>query len=285
MSEGRQLLRPSGAEAEAAWQDLVAANNAQVKRTRERIDADDFYAPVASFFRADPHRSDDPTLNALQALAEPGESWLDVGAGGGRFALGVAPHVGRLIAVEPSEGMRAVFEEVRAESGIENVELIAERWPMAGAPEVDVVMFTHVGYDIAAIGPFLDGVEASARRLCVAVLLERSPGSAFAELWEGVHGEPPALLPGLPEFVSLLMARGRMPNVTIVGTRPFQFASMEEVEEAARRRMWVNEETPKHERIKELLPSIVREGADGSLSAGPPLAIGVVTWQPTSDAS
>ena len=274
------VLRPTPRAALDDWRALVVANNEQVERTRERVDGDDFYRGVASFFRADPTRSDDPTLQALRAMAHSDETWLDVGAGGGRYALGMADFVRRLIAVEPSEGMREVFEAVRAEYGIENVELIGKRWPFDGAPEVDVVMFTHVSYDIAEIGPFLDAVEGSARRLCVCALLERSPGSAFAELWEGVHGEPPALLPGLPEFVALLMARGVIPEVAVVGERPFRFDSAGEAEQAARRRLWVNEGTDKHERIKALLPDLLRTLEDGGLAVGDALTVGVVSWEP-----
>ena len=141
-------------------------------------------------------------------------------------------------------------------------------------------MFTHVGNDIAEIGPFLDAVEGSARRRCVCALLERSPWSAFAELWEGVRGEPPVPLPGLPEFVALLMARGVIPEVAIVGERPFRFDSAEEAEQAARRRLWVNEGTPMAEQIAELLPSLLRPLADGSVAAGDSRAVGLVSWQP-----
>jgi len=283
MTESMHVLRPSAREAEDDWRSLVQANNEQVERTQERIDSDDFYAPMASLFKADPRREDDGQLNALRALARPDETWLDVGAGGGRFALGVALQAGRLIAVEPSEGMREVFEEVRAEAGIENVEMIAERWPMPDAPQADVVMFTHVSYDIAEIGPFLDAVEGSARRLCVAVLLERSPGSAFAELWQGVHVESPALLPALPEFVALLMARGTIPQVEIVGARPFRYGSMEEAEDGARQRLWVNAGTEKHQRIQKLLPKVVTVQDDGTAVVGAPLAVGLVTWSPVGE--
>lgn len=274
------VLRPTAQAALDDWRALVTANNAQVLRARERIDSDDFYAPIAAAFRADPDRTDDPTLNALRALADPADTWLDVGAGGGRYALGLARHVRRLIAVEPSDGMRQVFEEVRAEAGITNVEVVPERWPMAHAPQADVVMFTHVGYDVAEIGPFLDGVEAAAGRLCVAALLDRSPGSAFSELWEAVHGEPPALLPALPEFLTLMLARGRVPEVRIVGARPFRYDSPAAAEDAARHRLWVNEGTEKHARLRELLPGFLIPQPDGSVRGGPPLTIGLVTWRP-----
>jgi hypothetical protein len=95
-----------------------------------------------------------------------------------------------------------------------------------------------------------------------------------------VHGEPPALLPGLPEFVSLLMARGVIPEVAIVGDRPFRFDSAEEAEQAARRRLWVNEGTAKAERITELLPAQLRSLDGGGVAVGESLAVGLVSWEP-----
>jgi CTP:molybdopterin cytidylyltransferase MocA len=90
---------------EAAWADRVLANRAQVERIREVPDGEDFYAPVRSLFRADPTRTDDPVLVALLDLVRPGDSWLDVGAGAGRFALPIAraldPSGGSVFALDP----------------------------------------------------------------------------------------------------------------------------------------------------------------------------------------
>ena len=203
-------LRPTADAAHADWARRVAANREQAERLREEAPGDDFYAPVAPAFRADPARRDDPTLNALLGLARPGDTWLDVGAGGGRFSLAIARAVRRVIAVEPSASMRAVFAQTiagfRDDAGgrIENTELRAERWPPASpdAYAADVAFISHVGYDIEAIGPFLDALEAAASRLCAAVLMDRPPPSSCSALWPVVHGEPQADLPGLMEFLS-----------------------------------------------------------------------------------
>src|SRR4029079_1494870 len=75
---------------ETAWASRVRANREQVERIREVPDGQDFYAPVSSLFRADPTRTDDPVLHVLLDLVRHGETWLDVGAGAGRFALPIA---------------------------------------------------------------------------------------------------------------------------------------------------------------------------------------------------
>ena len=90
---------------ETAWAARVRANAEQVDRFREVPDGADFYAPVTGLFRADPRRTDEPVLDALLRSIEPGETWLDIGAGAGRYALpialGLAPSGGRVIARRP----------------------------------------------------------------------------------------------------------------------------------------------------------------------------------------
>ena len=220
----------------------MAANREQVARVREQPERADHYAPIASAFRADPQRTGDEALNALLAVAQPGDTWLDIGAGAGRFALALALHVKHVIAVEPSEAMRAEFETISREHGIENVTLLDQRWP---PPEprlidgVDVAMISHVGYDIEEMGGLLDAMETAARRECVALMYERSPGSLFHELWPAIHGEPQAHLPALPQLVALLQARGSEPTLTEIPTRRWRFAAHAEAEEWARRRLWL----------------------------------------------
>lgn len=280
-------LRPSATAAEADWARRVAANREQAERLREEAPGDDFYAPVAQHFRADPARRDDPTLNALLDLARPGDTWLDVGAGGGRFSLGIARAVRRVIAVEPSASMRAVFRQTIAEfrddegGRIANTELRAERWPPASTDEyrADVAFISHVGYDVEAIGPFLDALEAAASRACVAVLMDRPPPSAFSALWPAVHGEPQAELPGLREFLALLLARGALPEMRVAAAEDWRFDCPAEAETVALRRLWLSPDGPRAARLRDALARTLLPDGDG-VRLPYPSRIGLVTWAP-----
>ena len=86
---GDDPLRPEAGALLASWARRVRANAEQVDRFGE-LRHEDHYAPVATRFRADPRRTDDPSLDALLSLARPDETWLDIGAGGGRYALPLA---------------------------------------------------------------------------------------------------------------------------------------------------------------------------------------------------
>ncbi len=272
---------------EAAWAARVLANREQVDRLREVPDGADFYAPVSGLFRADPARTDEPALDALLALVRPGETWLDIGAGAGRYALPIAAALaasgGSVVALDASSGMLAALREDAAVAAIGNVRAVEGRWPPADpAPfAADVALIAHVSYDIEAIGPFLRAMEAAARRLCVAILMERQPASVADACWPPVHGEARIALPALPEFVELLRALGRTPEVAPLAREPRRFESREQLEGFLRRQLWVERGSEKDRRFGAALDEqIVSDETGVGLASQRPMPIGIVTWSP-----
>jgi CTP:molybdopterin cytidylyltransferase MocA/SAM-dependent methyltransferase len=273
---------------ETAWAARVRANAEQVDRFREVPDGTDFYAPVTGLFRADPTRTDDSALDALLRLVRPGERWLDIGAGAGRFALPIAralqPSSGSVIAVDASTSMLEGLREVAAEHAIDNVRVVETRWPAEdpAAFAADVALIAHVGYDIEAIGPFVDAMESAAGRLCVAMLMERQPASIADVCWPPVHGEARVPLPALGDFVELLRARGRDPSIERLEREPRRFASRDELEGLLRRQLWVEPGSEADRRFRTALDELVTTLDDGAvgLIGQRPLSIGIVTWDP-----
>jgi CTP:molybdopterin cytidylyltransferase MocA len=276
--------------AELAWADRVRRNRDQVERFREEPDGRDFYASVSSIFRDDPDRQEDPVLDALRAHARPGDTWLDIGAGAGRYALPLANAVREVVALDPSPGMLGGLRASMAEHGIANVRVVEGRWPEAladGGPlanlgAVDVTLIAHVGYDIEEIGPFLDAMERAATRECLAVLMERSPALMAEPFWPPLHGEARIALPGLPACVDLLRARGRDPEVSMLESSRRSWASRDEIEPYVRRQTWVAPGTAKDRRMQELIDEWLVTNDDGSvgLSMAEPLRVGLVAWKP-----
>jgi CTP:molybdopterin cytidylyltransferase MocA/SAM-dependent methyltransferase len=275
---------------ETAWGDRVRDNRAQVERIREIPDGADFYAPVLSLFRADPTRTDDPILDALLDLVRSGEIWLDIGAGAGRFALPIAraldPSGGSVVALDASPSMLEGLREIAEDYAIENVRTVEARWPPADARgarefEADVALIAHVGYDIEAIGPFLDALEGAASRLCVAVLMQRVPASAADGFWPPVHGEERVGLPALPDMLELLEARGREPHVTRLSVAPRSFESREALEGFVRRQLWIDPEGPKEQRFQAALDELaVRDGDGWVIKDRGASEVGILTWTP-----
>ncbi len=275
---------PAG-DLETAWAERVRANREQAERVRE-VQAGDFYAPVSATFVADPRRTGEPALTLLREMAGAGETWLDIGAGAGRYALPLALIVHHVIAVEPSPGMRRALRLGLSEHGITNVRVIAGAWPGALAqlgppPVADVALIAHVGYDIEAIGPFLDAMEAATGDRCVAVLTDRSPAAVADPFWPIVHGEARVPLPALPELLAILHARGRETEVERVERPARTFESPQTLAAFLRRQLFIAEASEKDERfragVRDL--TVVRDG--GWTLADPPAGvIGVVTWRP-----
>jgi SAM-dependent methyltransferase len=273
------ILRPTFEEACAAWAARVRADREQVDRLREAPDGD-FYGPVASAFKANPERSDDPVLDILTGLVEPGETWLDIGAGGGRFSLPIALKAGQVIAVEPSEGMLGVLREGMTEHGITNIDIHNTRWPSPDPIEADCSLISLVGNDIEDIGPFIEAMEASTRRMCTFVNLEVPPASAFRGVWLDVHGEPRAVLPSLPEFLGLLLARGRLFEMRIVERGIQSFEDPEHVLVGARRQTWVEPGSEKDRILQQSIRDRLQERDGRYAFSWAPMRIGIVTWFP-----
>jgi SAM-dependent methyltransferase len=279
---------------ERAWAERVRANRDQVDRVREVPDGRDFYAPVTSLFRADPRRTDEPVLDLLRALVEPGDTWLDIGAGAGRYALPIALLAREVIALDPSSGMLSALRDQMTEFSISNIRPIEGRWPPDGAlnaklgplPAADVGLIAHVGYDVEAIGPFVDGMESAARRLCVAVLMERQPASVADPFWPRVHGESRVPLPALPDFLDLLRERGREPAVTVVEREPRTFESRTELAGFLRRQLWIADGGEKERRYRAALDELVveRDGGVG-IRGQEAMPIGVAVWHPRTGAA
>lgn len=268
-----------------SWARRVRANAEQVDRFAEQR-SQDHYAPVADRFRVDPHRTDDPSLDALRALARPDETWLDIGAGGGRYALPLALTVREVIAVDPSPGMVGVLREGMAEHQIANVRVVEGRWPAAAADhdvQADVAFIAHVGYDVEQIGLFLDAMERSARRLCVAILFWRRPTWALDRLWPAVHGVERAPLPAVRELVTLLMARGRPAQVRLLETPPSAFDDPEQVHALARHQTWVRPGSEADARLQAGIAARLIERDGRYAFDWAPSYLAVVSWTPASE--
>jgi len=276
------LLRPSAAQLLTAWKTIVVEERLQVERLPNRPRPEDFYRPVAETFRGEPERPDDVVLQHLLTGAQSTDTWLDLGAGGGRYALPLARHIHRVIAVEPSEGMRQVLQDAMKQNGVQNIDILPERWPApTAAGMADVGMIMQVGYDIADIGPFIDELEAHSRRFCIAGLLEHAPISEFASLWEPVHGVKRQLLPALREFVGLLLARGSMPEMHLLTLPPRTFRNIEALQGAARRPLWVLEGSAEDQRLRLALQRLAVPVTDGVALSANERRLGIVTWQPS----
>ncbi len=106
-----------------AWDLRVRANREQAERVREAPGGPTSTRPISGSSGPNPARTDDPVLGALLARARPADTWLDVGAGAGRFALPMPALADRreVVALDPSPGMLEALREIAEQHGITNV--------------------------------------------------------------------------------------------------------------------------------------------------------------------
>ena len=277
-------LRPDPDALLASWGRRVRANAEQVDRFAEQR-SQDHYAPVANRFRVDPRRTDDPSLDALLTLARPDESWIDIGAGGGRYALPLALAVREVIAVDPSQGMLGVLREGMAEHGIQNVRVVEGRWPAAADPslQADVAFIAHVGYDVEQIGPFLDAMERSARRLCVAMLFWRRPTWAMDRLWPACPRRGAGVAAGDARDGDAADGSGA------AGQHPDRGDAGRDVRECraavglARHQTWVRPGSEADRRLEAAIRERLTEREGRLAFEWSPSHLGLVTWTPTAE--
>ncbi len=270
-------LRPDPDELGREWERIVIEEYEQVEAVRE-WQHDDYYKPIARHFADDPNRTDDEILERLKALSSPEATWLDVGAGGGRYALPLALVSKAVIAVEPSGGMREVLSGQAEQHGISNIDLRAYRWP-EGSEQVstDISLNAHVGYDIRPINAFIDGLERASRELCVTLMMDRAPSGGFVRLWEQVHGFKRPQLPAMREFVHLLLARGATPEIALFPRISSRTYDEDTVRTEARRRLWLVEGSEKDRHLQQLVTEELAAGVDDYQQ---PTVIAMISWQP-----
>ena len=265
------------------WGEMVRVEHAQSDRMRGERPADHWSRDAPSF-KANPHRQGDPVVENLRSRLVPGETLLDVGAGGGRLALPLALTCSSVTAVEPSPSMCAVLRETAREHDIQNVSIVEAGWPGAPVEPADVTLCSHVVYVVEDIEPFVRKLDSHARRLALAVVFQFPPQSQMYALWEQVHGEIRHALPSLPQFIPVLEELGIHPEITELDAQPVMgFGSYEDARDAIARRIYVHPDTDAMSRLDRALDQSLHEH-DGvwRIDGAQPVRPCIVSWQPTS---
>jgi 2-polyprenyl-3-methyl-5-hydroxy-6-metoxy-1,4-benzoquinol methylase len=277
-----QELRPSPARAFAAWTRLVLDNREQIERLRERQPAADFYQSRSGQFR--PDRRPSPELPYLLELTGPHDHWLDIGAGGGRFAVPIAEHVAAVHAVEPSLAMRDTLSAAATDAGLSNIQTYDFRWPSADAevPIADISLASHMLYDQEDLEAFIEAMEAHTRRLCVVILGNRAPSSAFEPLWTELYGEPARLLPARHELLAALGALDRRFDVKTFPNPEPEPIPLDDAVARARFLYWLEDGSERQARARQWLSEHLAT-KDGRIAMPARVEYtSVISWSPGS---
>src|SRR6266511_5373906 len=112
--------------------------------------------------------------------------------------------------------------------------------------------------------------------------MERQPSAIANPFWPPIHGEQRVDLPGYPDLVALLRARGGAPEVEVVERPARGFDSFDDLHGFVRRQLWLTEGGAGDRRLVELIHSHVVEREGRWWLDTEPLPIGVVSWRPQS---
>lgn len=140
--------------------------------------------PVELFRVADGPTPDSPSHTRAREGVPAGGSVLDVGCGGGRAALAVAPPAATVIGVDQQPSMLAAFAAAADARGLRHRE-VPGSWPdvASTAPRADVVVCHHVAYNVADLAAFAVRLDSHARRRIVLELPDRHPLAAMRPFW------------------------------------------------------------------------------------------------------
>jgi SAM-dependent methyltransferase len=145
---------------------------------------------------------------ALEALPEGG-SVLDVGVGGGRASLPLAPPAGLVVGVDSSEELLAAFGQAAQHVGVD-YRAVLGTWPdVAGqVGPADVVVCHHVAYNVADLAPFARALTDHARNRVVMELTATHPTSNLNPAWRALHGLERPTRPTADDAVAVLEEMG-----------------------------------------------------------------------------
>ncbi len=253
-----------------AWRRRTEEHHAQTIRARAGRDVPDLWSGIADNFRADPRRADDPVVNLVSEWLRPDSTVLDVGGGGGRYALPFALKSREVTVVEPSPAMVSVLQQAAKEAGIENVRVVQQTWEEAQVEKHSVVFCANVVYGVAEIESFVRKLESAASDIVAIVAYYDAPLSMMSPLWEAVHEEKRINLPAFPELLSVLWEMEIYPNVnTLPGAARQTAPTLEMAIQFARHFLYVEPGSEKDKRLEQVAREVAVQTPEGRWTIRP----------------
>ncbi|MSQ10167.1 MAG: methyltransferase domain-containing protein [Dehalococcoidia bacterium] len=173
---------------------MVAEREAQATRLRRAADIDPpaFWEERAGRFRRSVQRragQEDPIFDLVVAQVTINLTLLDVGVGMGRHVLPLSRRVEHVTAVEPSQAIRDFMAADAAEQQVANLTVAGADWQTADVAPADVVLCSHVIYNVPEVGGFVDKLAAYALQHCIIAMRTGQRDQMLRGPFQQIHGE------------------------------------------------------------------------------------------------
>jgi hypothetical protein len=120
--------------------------------------------------------------------------------------------------------------------------------------------------------------------VCVAVLLGHPPPTEADRLWPAVHGVERAALPSLPEFLGLLLARGRLFEVELVERSAQSYEQPEQALTWLRQQLWTAPDGDKDRTLQRVMHERLQQRDGRYAFSFEPVKVGIVRWSASNGA-
>jgi SAM-dependent methyltransferase len=274
---------------EARWQQIVEARREYIDGLYARLGRTtaNYWASRAQLFRPSVRRDTTPDffLNRVLRDVTPDSTVLDVGAGGGRYAIPLTKHAKQVVAVEPSQHMVGALRDEVAETGIQNLEVVESTWQNADVAPADVVICSHVLYPLPDIVPFLEKLAAKTRQYCFLQLNGGQPVWEMHDLWLRFYDEPVRPQPTYIDAFNLLHQMGIYANVEIMphSRRGLSVGlTFDRAVEQFRERLVLDDSPETTVRLEAALREKLVETPDGWQTPDRNSRVAIVWWSPTN---
>lgn len=269
------------------WRQIVEVRRVYLDNLYARLGrtTENYWASRADFFRPSLRRElgPDPFLKKVLEFVTPETTVLDVGAGAGRYAVPLAQHARKVVAVEPAPPMVQALREEVEHAGLRNLHIVVSDWENAAVDPADVVICSHVIYPISEVVPFLRKLDAKTKQVCLLHLNTGQPSWEMPELWLRFHPEPVPPQPTYIDAYNLLHQLGIYANVMIVSfvqRGPAGGMTQEEAVERFRERLVLDDSTETTERLRAALREVLVETPQGWQMPPRPVTTAIIWWTP-----
>jgi SAM-dependent methyltransferase len=161
--------------------------------------------------------AEDPFLQRVDASGGPHGTFIDVGAGTGRFTVNLATPGRHVTAVDPSPGMLKILRRQASERAVSGqIRTVLGRWEDVEVEPADVVFSSYVVSIVEDAPPFLAKLTATSSREVYLYLGAFSMDAVMDPLWRHFHGAPRRPGPSYLDAIAVLQELGISPEVEVV---------------------------------------------------------------------